>query len=252
MAVVDTDIVVFGSAVMPDDDVTTEIGGAIDLTKKIVFTDISPNGTVTIFSSAAGDNTQTVTTYGRDAAGVLVSEALGLTGTTPVAGTQVFERVLKIVLSAAAVGNVTVEETTGGEDLVVMEAGVTEIRRPFYNAFSEAAGGAQKIYYEKIFFKNTNTVSALTSAVMSEFADPSGLVAFGLAPTLDDSGTNGVGNNRQVAPSAITIDSANKNVVNSQVHSPSTAQGIWLSLTLPAGTAASKTSYTLRETGETA
>jgi hypothetical protein len=250
MPVIDTDIVVYGSAVMSDDDVTTNIGGAIDLTKRVIFTDVSPSDTITVFSSSTGDTTQTVTIYGRDVAGVLVSEGLLLTGTTPVTGVQTFERILKIVSSAVAVGSVTVEETTGGQDLVVIEPGVTEIRRPFYNAVAEAAGGADKTYYEKIFFKNTNTVSALTAAVISETADPLSKITFMLPATLDDTGDNGV-NNRQVAPAG-TFDSANKNVANGQVHSPTTAQGVWVALTLTNGDAAAKSSFTLRESGETA
>lgn len=250
MAVVDTDIVVYGSAVMSDDDVTTNIGGAIDLTTRVVFTDISPTGTITVVSDSSGDTTQTVTIYGRDAAGVLVNEGLVLTGVTPVSGSQSFERILKIVMSGTAVGSVSVSETAGAEVLVVMEPGLLEIRRPFYNAVAEASGGADKTYYEKLFFKNTNGTSALTNAVISETADPLAKITFMLPGTLDDSGDNGA-NNRLVAPAG-TFDSTAKNVANAQVHTAGAAQGVWVALTLTNGDAAAKSSFTLRESGETA
>jgi len=118
MPVVSTDIVAYGSAVMPEDDTTTNIGGAIDTTTRVVFTDIAATGTVGVYSSDATD-TQNVTITGRDSSGVIVSETLTLNGTTKVSGTQNFERILKIVLSAAAAGTVTVEDNQATPNKIV-------------------------------------------------------------------------------------------------------------------------------------
>lgn len=124
-------------------------------------------------------------------------------------------------------------------------------RRPFYNASADVATGTTRNYYDKVFLKNTHATLALTSAVISEFADPTGNVTFALESGLNGVGTNG-SNNRQTAPSTgvTTFDSSNKNVSNSQNHSAGAAQGVWLKLTLAAGTAATNSYYILRETGQ--
>jgi len=248
MAVVDADIIVYGSANMQETNSGTQ-GGAIDTAVLMVFTDISPNGTVDAHSTSASDTTQTVTVYGRIADGTLTSENLGtLTGTTPITGSTVFERILKVVMSATAVGVVVVEENSGGEDLVTLAIGTTECRRPFYDVAAEASGGSAVDYYEKIFFYNSNATSALTSATIAEIAGGAAAqIDFMLPATLDDSGTSP---DRITAPAG-TFDSATKNVANSQSHSPVSGQGVWIHLSLPAGTAANNTTYTLRESGQT-
>jgi len=252
MAVSATDIVVYGSATMADDDVTTQIGGAIDTTVRLVFTDISPAGLIEVVSSNAGDTTQTLTVYGRNSAGELISEAKTVNGLSVIDFTTTFERLLKATLSGAGAGTITLRKDGNAGDLMVFEAGVTEIRRPFYNAVAEGSGGAQRTYYEKVFFKNNNGTSSLTNAVISEFADPTTKVTFDLESSLNGTDDNGGGNNRQVAPGGYTFDSAAKDVANSKNHSPSSAQGVWLKLTLDPGDLATNSYYTLRETGETA
>ncbi|RDH86373.1 MAG: hypothetical protein DIZ78_09390 [endosymbiont of Escarpia spicata] len=246
-----SEIIVYGSASMPDDDTPTNIGGAIDITVRVVFTDIAATDQVEIVSDAAGDTTQTVTIHGRNAAGELISDAMSLNGTTVVLSTETFERILKIVVSAAHTGTITVRDQDTDTTIASIESGVLEIRRPFYNAAAEASGGAERKYYEKVFFKNTDPVLSLTGATISEQADPSGNVAFALETTLDGTDTNGVGNDRQTAPATYTFDSTTKNVANSQNHTAGAGQGVWLELTLAAGAAATNTTVTPRESGTT-
>ena len=45
MSVLPSDIVVYGSANMPETDGTT-IGGAVDFTRRVAFYDVTPTGTV--------------------------------------------------------------------------------------------------------------------------------------------------------------------------------------------------------------
>lgn len=125
---------------------------------------------------------------------------------------------------------------------------VMQLRRPFYNAAADVGGGAQRKYYEKIFAKNIHGTLTLSSAQVLEQADPSGKHAFGLPNTLDDTGTS---TDRRTAPGGITFDSAAKNVANAQNLTAGAAQGVWLELTLNAGDAAQKTSYTPRVAGST-
>jgi len=250
MSVSSTDIVAYGSATMPDDDSVSDIGGAIDTSKRVVFTDVDPADTINAVSSDGGD-TMDVTIHGRDSQGVMVSETLTLNGTTTVNGAQTFERILKVVVSAAHAGTITLTEAAGGDTLMAIESGVLEVRRPFYAAKAEDSAGSQRTYYEKVFIKNTNGATALTDATVAEQADPSANIAFALEGSLNGTDTNGAGNNRQVAPSGYTFDDSTKNVANSQNLTAGDAQGVWLELTLPAGEAPADTTYTLRTAGST-
>lgn len=246
MSIAASELKFYGSAVMPDDDTTSNVGGAIDTAKKVEFTDISPSGLVEMLSSAGGDTTQTVTIYGRNAAGELINEGKTLNGTNVVDFTSTFERILKVVMSATATGTVTIRKDGAAGDLVTLEPGITQVRRPFYNAAVPLSG--TKDYYEKIFGKNTNSTLTLTSAEIKEQADPSGKVTFGVAGTLDDSATT---TNRLTAPAGITFDSADKNVANGGNLTAGSAQGIWLKLSLTSTDTATKTTYTTRLEGMT-
>jgi len=250
MPIVAADIVAYGSATMPDDDTPTNIGGAISLVKRVVFTDIVSTDEIEILSSSASDTTETITVHGRNAAGELVSDSATLNGVSVVliSGTA-FERVLKIIKSSATVGTVTVRDQDTDTTIATLEPAVTEIRRPFYDAAADASGGSTRTYYDKIFFKNNHGTLTLTSAQVLEQADPQTVVAFMLPATLDDTGDNGA-SNRQTAPAG-TFDSTAKNVANSQNLTAGAAQGCWLELTLTAGLGAQNTSVTMRVSGNT-
>jgi hypothetical protein len=101
-----SDLRFYGSASMPDVDGATT-GGAVDFTKKISFSDVSPSGLVDYVSSSASDTASVITITGRDGTGVQASENKTLTGQTAVAGTATFERLMKGVVSGTApVGDV--------------------------------------------------------------------------------------------------------------------------------------------------
>lgn len=249
MSVAASDILFLGSATMPDSDATENIGGAIDATIKVVFTDIADTDDVEIVSSEAGDTTQTITIYGRNAAGELISEAETLNGTTQVAtSTAAFERILKITLDGAATGTVTVRDATTDTTIATLEPGITEVRRLFYAAAADVAGGDSRDFYDKFFIKNAHATLSATSAVVEEQADPSGNVTFALEAALDGTTTNGAGNNRQTVGdwSGLTFNSSDKNVPNSQNLTAGSAIGVVAKLTLAAGTAAANTSVTFR------
>ena len=251
MPIVAADIVAYGSAVMPDDDATTNVGGAIALTKRVVFTDIVATDEIEILSDDSGDTTQTITVHGRNAAGELVNDVATLNGVAVVliAGTA-FERVLKIIKSASTTGTVTVRDQDTDTTIATLEPAVLEIRRPFYDAAADASGGAQREYHDKIFFKNNHGTLTLTSAQILEQADPQTVVAFDLESTLDGSDDNGAFG-RQTAPGGYTFDSTAKNVANSQNLTAGAAQGCWMELTLTAGLGAQNTTVTMRVSGNT-
>ena len=65
MSVLPSDIVVYGSANMPEADGTT-IGGAVDFTRRVAFYDVTPAGSVDVISSSSADTaTKIVTRFDR-------------------------------------------------------------------------------------------------------------------------------------------------------------------------------------------
>lgn len=138
---------------------------------------------------------------------------------------------------------------------------VLQVRRAFYNAAADVPGGSNRTYYEKIFAVNNNTTTALTLVTISKQVDPSsGVLEFALTNSLNDTGT--VANRQTVPPSGITAFTTGSSPQSINVPSPQNlpsgaapnaagAEGVWLSLLLTAGLAASKTSFDLRAQGQT-
>lgn len=232
MPVADTDIQAWGSAVMPVDDAVQNIGGAIDLTKKIVFTRLGSLSSLEMLSSAAGDTTQTVTIYYLTAAGLLASEQKTLNGTNVVAFTNQMLTFLRAVKSASTTGTVTIRKASAGTTIVLLEAAVLTAQLPFYDQLISAT--AVKQYNEKIFIKNAHATLALTEANISIASDVPGILTFALEAALNGTGTNGAGNNRQVAPAGFTFDATTKTVATGNL-TAGDAQGMWLHSTLSIG-----------------
>jgi hypothetical protein len=114
MSILRKDIVFYGSNTMAEDDVTQQVGGAIDVATKVSFQNIAVNGNIQVVSDNAGDVSQTVTVTGRNPSGVVITEGKTLNGLTPVAMTTNtnWERLLKAVKSASCAGNVAAELVT--------------------------------------------------------------------------------------------------------------------------------------------
>lgn len=101
MSVLPSDIVVYGSANMPEADGAT-VGGAVDFTRRVAFYDISPAGSVDVISSSTGDTATRITYSGRDSTGAIQSQTLTLSGQTWVTGPLPLERLLYAALSGAS------------------------------------------------------------------------------------------------------------------------------------------------------
>ena len=110
MSILLRDLRLYGSASMPDDDTATAIGGAIDLTKRVVFVDAA--GDFQAVSSNSGDTTQTVTMSYRDSGGAIQSHGFALNGQNPVTFTSTADRILKAVKGATCAGDVAIENQT--------------------------------------------------------------------------------------------------------------------------------------------
>ena len=100
MSVLPSDIVVYGSANMPEADGAIN-GGAVDFSRRVAFYDIAPAGSVDVISTSPSDTATMIVFYGRDTTGVIQSQTLSLNGQTWVTGSQLLERLLYAALSGA-------------------------------------------------------------------------------------------------------------------------------------------------------
>jgi hypothetical protein len=115
MSVIPNDLVAYGSASMPEADGVT-VGGGIDFSRRIAFYDISPAGTINFISSSSADTGVQIEIAGRDSTGVIQTPAaVTLNGTTPVTGSQSFERLLYGVVSGGS-PNGPLSAPTGGSN----------------------------------------------------------------------------------------------------------------------------------------
>ena len=106
MSVLPSDIVVYGSANMPEADGAIN-GGPVDFSRRVAFYDIAPAGNLDVISSSASDTATKITFYGRDATGVIQNQTLSLNGQTWVSGSQSLERLLCAALSGATANGPT-------------------------------------------------------------------------------------------------------------------------------------------------
>src|ERR1043166_9691312 len=110
MSIVSSDLVAYAATNMPTTDSGTN-GGAIDLTIRVDFTQVSSAERIKFVSSSSSD-TQNVTLVGRVADGTLTSETFALTGTSNKLSTASFERILSVTLASVAIGTITVSGNT--------------------------------------------------------------------------------------------------------------------------------------------
>lgn len=252
MPIASTDLLAFASANMPDTDAALN-GGAIDTLRRIDFTQLAANDDIEVVSSAA-DTTQTVTVEARNAAGSVVSQTVTLNGTTAVvfATMGIVERVLKVEMSAAATGVVTVRRSPAAGDIRTIPIG----ERGFMAIFRKAASDPSvvKNYYTKVFLKNNHATLALLSAKVRQSADPAARITHLLAAAVNDTATVA---NRVTAPAIAdtqdpdTFDDTEKSVPGTDL-AATAAIGVWLRLQLPAADAPHRTTYTIELAGQSA
>ena len=250
MSVGASNLVLYGSATMPDSDAPLTIGGAINTKIKVEMTEIAPSGRIEMIS-VAGQSGYNLDVAFRRTNGVAATELKNINGATIVTFAATMERILKIVASTSIhTGLITLRKLSSGTTLGTLPNGVSQIRRPFYNAVAPDSG--TRSYYEKVFFKNTHGTLALTAASIIEQTDPSGKITFALDGAAAACPLNMTINNgafsRLVPPSAriSAFSNATKAVRRSGTFTQGSYQGIWLRLLLTNTDAATKTSYTIK------
>ena len=249
MAVVNSNLVIYAAANMPQSDSTTS-GGAIDSGVRVTFTDPSSAAQLIIFSSSASDTGQTLALTGRNAAGSIVSESMSLNGTSNVTSSNAFERVLTAYLSNVGVGNVTVSGN-GVNEIAEIPIGETGFLRPFYDATTSAA--TTKTLYEKVFVKNNNMISTLEGATLIP------VPVSGLASKITYGIENGKGSpqsvtDRTTVPTGVDSFGSGASGVFPNGTGNLTAldyQGVWLKLSLAASESSTNSFYAIQVSGTT-
>lgn len=123
MSVKPGDIKFYGSADMSTADGTTQ-GGAVTFSNKIDFTDLASTQALNYVSSSTSDTAATIEVWGRDATGVIQTETKTLTGQTPVAGSQSFQRLLRAQAGGTtAVGDIAAISSTAVVSAHTCQAG---------------------------------------------------------------------------------------------------------------------------------
>lgn len=243
MSIAASDLKAYSSANVPEDDTSTS-GGAIATTGQPDIAQMAANDTLSVVSSNAGDTTQTITVTGRNAAGAIASDTKTLNGTTPVAISGTFERVLKVELSGTTTGNVTLSRATGGATVALLEAGQTKSHIFFQRAASEASGVSR---YEKFFWKNTHGSLTLNSAIVTLTADPASRIKISLATSKGDSGSVA---DRKTAPGGLSFSDDN---VDLAVPTDSLAAGetigVWVQQALLSSDSPIKNTFTTQLAG---
>lgn len=243
MPIAATDLLPLGSADRPEDD-TSSSGGAIDTGDRPSPCTLAANDTLEVLSSAAGDTTQNVTVTGRGADGAILTDTVLLTGTTLVAFTGTFERVLKVTMDATAVGIITVRRGGAGATVDTIPIGEVGFFGMFLKSASESSGTTR---YEKIFWKNDHATLTLNSAELELTADPSSKITVGATVAKDDSTSVA---NRKATPGGVSfVDDGVAINVPTGILAAGEAIGLWILMTLSADDAPLKTSHTTQLSG---
>jgi hypothetical protein len=127
----------------------------------------------------------------------------------------------------------------------------------WYAAAADPTLAAEFDFFVKLFWKHTDASASgktLTAAQVIEASDPLARGTFALATSFNDTGTNGVGNNRKVAPSAgvTAFDGAAKPVPDDYEEMVAgDALGVWLRLEAAIGALAGYSTYRPQLQGNT-
>lgn len=241
MPIAATDLIAFGAASRPEDDVAAS-GGAIDLTDRPVFTQLTANSVIAVVSDGA--DTRVVTIAGRNAAGARVTEALTLNGATEVVGTTTFERILKVTVGAAdAARTITVKQGSAGPTRATIPINEIGVFALFIESASETAATTR---FEKTFWKNIHASLTLNSAQVRLAADPAAKIRHGVVAAKNDSTSVA---NRKTSPGVTFADDNIDQAVPGNTLEAASAIGVWWELALGISDAPVRNTFTSRVTG---
>lgn len=130
----------------------------------------SSASTLSLVSSSASDATVVVHIEGLDSSSVLVQEDITLTGTTPVASTKTYSRILARSTSAFMVGTLTITSNAGGVTNAVIPPRSRKGQYPVF-AFYPIPSSALTITYDASMTLPEIVNNADTSFIPEEYHD---------------------------------------------------------------------------------
>ena len=243
MPIATSDLILYASADTPEDD-AAQAGGAIDLLRRLDFTQIAANDDIEALSDNAGD-TQSSTLDARNLAGAIVSETKTMTGVTAIIYSVIgiVERVLKFELASVAIGTITVRRSVAGLTVRDVPVGERGFEIFFYDSASESGA---TIRYQKAFYLNNHGSLTLNNAAVILTADPEAIMDFALGTAKDDSETT---TNRTTAPAAVSaFDDASKSVPSTTLEAAS-AIAVWIRMQLIADDTPKRNTFTSELSG---
>jgi exosome complex RNA-binding protein Csl4 len=245
MSIVAGELIAYSVASIPTDDVSTS-GGAIDATRRPVFTQLTSNAVIALISD--GTDVRVVTLTGRDATGAVVTENVTLTNGTEVLGLLTFERLQSVnVASSSGTRTITVKQGSGGSTITTIPINEVGFHMMFQNAAS--AAGTQ-VRHEKMFWKNTNATLTLTTSTMTLTVDASTKINLGVETSTG--GTTSVANRLAVPsnPTFVGVGTAQAIPSGGNLAAAATI-GVWIRQSLASNDAAQKNSFTTQLAGNT-
>lgn len=244
MSITASDLILYCSLNMPEDDSSTS-GGDIDTTIRPEFTQLTANAVAALVSDGA--DTRNVTVYGRLPTGARDSEVITLNGTQEVVGSKTFERMLKVVAASTdANRTVTVKQGSGGSTIGTIPPNEKGFHIVFLNSASES-GAVDRV--EKLCWKNVNaTPLTLTDAQLMLSADPSGKITVGVEASKNATASVA---NRKTMPGGIAFvdDNVAQDVPGTTLEGSSFI-GYWVKQSLAANNAALKSTFTTQLSGK--
>jgi hypothetical protein len=245
MSITAAELIAYSVASIPIDDSSTS-GGAIDATRRPVFTQFTSNAVTSVTSDGA--DVRVVTVVGRDATGASVTENITLNGTTEALGLLTLERLQSVnIASSSGTRTVTVKQGAGGSVVTTIPINEVGFHMMFQNAFSAVATQTR---YEKMFWKNTDATLTLTTSTMTLTVDASTKMSLGIETALG--GTTSVANRLAVPanPTFVGVGTAQALPSSGNLAAAATI-GVWMKQALLSNDAAQKNSFTTQLAGNT-
>lgn len=261
MSITSTDLVLYGSASMPYNDTSggstaANIGGALNTAIGVTFTDLTVNGLIT--AQGVAGNSSSLTVYARNSAGSDTSEEKALNGATAITFTSLgsVSRFLYGKVSVSVNGVVTIGGSGVSANLLAGQTLVTRL-------FNYASISGTNSYYEKVYWRNSNTGGLALQDCKVYNTGGSTLVAYAIDTVASATGSGSSATNRLTAPTGVygtaanayqtaqgeaggvtmTAAGAGADLANTY------ALGVWLRLNCATGGAATKDTYTLGISG---
>lgn len=242
MPISPSDLVLYASQNMPLDD-DSPSGGAADTSVRPALRQMPAPSKVAVYSDDA-DNRQ-ISITGRIPGGLIVTETITLNGTYPVITVNTYERVLRAVLGAASsVRSVTLTNEDQGFEIATIPPGELGVTAMFVNSYASSTPGD---VYEKVFWKNNHPSLTLSDAQVVLKADPASRIRIGLSASKNDNVS--VSNRRTPPPGVVFVDENIAVDVPGNTLEPGDVIGVWINQTLPVGSLALLSSYTLHLRG---